>query len=381
MSDPLGLSEQLSLEARVGDVLAVLDAVGSERAAVVANGTAGLVALFFAATYPNRTAALVLDGCYARLARADDYPWGIPNRVLAEAVTRVEDARVGNYTNELGGLAFTAPQAAQRYPDFVAEYRRYYRYAITPAAARADAEMLSLGDVRALLPSIQAPTLVLYRSDDQLAGRPHAKYLADQITGAKLVELAGDENLLYVGDSDADMDEIEEFLTGARHAPTTDRVLATILFTDIVGSTQQAADLGDRRWRALLDAHDRTLRRQLERFRGKEVNTAGDGFLATFDGPGRGIECGCAIRDAVHALGIEVRAGLHTGEIEVRGDDIAGMAVHIGARISALAGAGEVLVSSTVKDLVVGSVFEFDQRGEYELKGVPGAWRLFSVRT
>ena len=380
MCDPLGLSEQLSLEARVGDVLAVLDAVGCERAAVVANGTAGLVALFFAASYPNRTASLVLDGCYARLARAEDYPWGIPNHVLEHAITRVEAARLGNYANELGGLAFTAPHAQLENPDFVAEYRRYYRNALSPAAARADAEILAFGDVRPLLPAIQAPTLVLYRSGDQLAGRRHAEYLAAHIAGAKLVELAGEDNLLYVGDSDADLDEIEEFLTGVRQAPITDRSLATILFTDIVGSTQRAADLGDRRWRALLDAHDRAVRRQLERFRGREVDTAGEGFLAMFDGPGRGIECGCAIRDAVHALGIEVRAGLHTGEIEVRGDGIAGMAVHICARVSALAGAGEVLVSSTVKDLVVGSGFEFDQRGEHELKGVPGTWRLFSVK-
>ena len=381
MSDPLGLSEQRSLEARAGDVLAVLDAVCCERAAVVANGTAGLVALFFAASYPNRTASLVLDGCYARLARAEDYPWGIPNRVLEQAVTRVEDARVGNYADELGGLAFTAPHAQRQDPDFVAEYRRYYRYAISPAAARADAEMLAFGDVRPLLPAIQAPTLVLYRSGDQLGGRHHAEYLANHIAGAKLVELAGEDNLLFVGDSDADLDEIEEFLTGVRQAPITDRALATILFTDMVGSTQRAAELGDRRWRALLDAHDRAVRRQLERFRGKEVNTAGDGFIATFDGPGRAIECGCAIRDSVHALGIEARAGLHTGEIEVRGDDIAGMAVHIAARVSALADAEEVLVSSTVKDLVVGSGFEFEDRGEYELKGVPGAWRLFAVET
>jgi class 3 adenylate cyclase len=379
MSDPLGLSEQLSLEARVGDVLAVLDAIGSERAALAANGTAGLVALFFAASYPNRTGSLVLDGCYARLARAEDYPWGIPNHVLEQAITQVQDARV-NFANEPGGLVFTAPHAQLRDPDFVAEYRRYYRYAISPGAARADAQMLSFGDVRPLLPAIQAPTLVLYRSGDQLGGRHHAEYLANHIARAKLVKLAGEDNLLFVGDSDADLDEIEEFLTGVRQAPITDRALATILFTDLVGSTQRLAELGDRRWRALLDAHDRAVRRQLERFRGKEVNTAGDGFIATFDGPGRAIECGRAIRDAVHALGLEARAGLHTGEIEVRGDDIAGMAVHIAARVAALADAEEVLVSSTVKDLVVGSGFEFEQRGEHELKGVPGTWRLFSVK-
>ena len=192
--------------------------------------------------------------------------------------------------------------------------------------------------------------------------------------------MPGEDNLIFVGNSDADLDEIEEFLTGTRHAAVTDRVLATVLFTDIVGSTEHLAELGDRKWRDLLDAHDRTIRRQLERFRGREVGTRGDGFVATFDGPGRAIECGCAMRDAVRALGLEIRVGLHTGEIEVRADDdVAGVAVHIGARVAQHAGAAEVLVSSTVKDLVAGSGIEFDDRGEHELKGVPGTWRLFSV--
>jgi class 3 adenylate cyclase len=239
--------------------------------------------------------------------------------------------------------------------------------------------MLVFSDVRPVLTAVQAPTLVLCRSGDRFAGRPHAVYLAEHISGAKLVELPGEDNLIFVGNSDADLDEIQEFLTGARHARGTDRVLATVLFTDMVGSTEHAAELGDRKWLYLLDAHDRTIRRQLERFRGREVDTAGDGFLATFDGPGRAIQCGCAIRDAVRALGIEIRAGLHTGEIEVRGDDVAGMAVHIGARVAHLAGEAEVLVSSTVKDLVAGSGIEFHDRGEHELKGVPGTWRLFTV--
>ena len=241
------------------------------------------------------------------------------------------------------------------------------------------AEMLVFSDVRPLLTAVQAPTLVLYRRGDRYAGKPHAVYLAEHISGAKLVELPGEDNLIFVGNSDADLDEIDEFLTGTRHAPRADRVLATVLFTDIVGSTEHAAELGDRRWRDLLDAHDRTIRRQLERFRGREVDTAGDGFLATFDGPGRAIECGCAMRDAVRALGLEIRVGLHTGEIELRGDGVAGVAVHIGARVAQHAGAAEVLVSSTVKDLVAGSGIEFDDRGEHELKGVPGTWRLFSV--
>jgi class 3 adenylate cyclase len=275
-------------------------------------------------------------------------------------------------------LSYMAPHA-MRDPEFVAQWRRYARSIQGPAAARAMGEMAVFADVRSVLPAIQSPTLVLYRSDDRWVEKPHAVYLAKHIPGAKLVELPGEDNLMFVGDSDATVDEIEEFLTGVRHAPETNRVLATVLFTDIVASTERVAELGDQRWRGLLDAHDQAVRRQLDRFRGKEINTVGDGFLATFEGPGRAIECACAIRDAVRSLGIEVRAGLHTGEIEVRGNDVAGIAVHIGQRISALAQPGEVLVSRTVVDLVVGSGVTFEDRGDQELKGVPGSWRLFSV--
>jgi class 3 adenylate cyclase len=275
-------------------------------------------------------------------------------------------------------MGYLAPSAL-RDPEFLAQYRRYYRHTLSPASAKTDAEILAYADVRPLLSAVQAPTLVLYRDGDHFAGRPHAVYLAEHIAEAKLVEVSGEDNLMFVGDSDADIDEIQEFLTGVRRSSVTDRVLATVLFTDIVGSTQRAAELGDRRWHDLLDAHDRTVRRQLERFSGQEVNTAGDGFLATFAGPGRAIECACAIRDAIRALGVHVRSGLHTGEIEVRGDDIAGMAVHIASRVSSLAGPDEVLVSSTVKDLVVGSGIGFDDRGNHELRGVPGAWRLYVV--
>jgi class 3 adenylate cyclase len=378
MSDPLGLSEQPSIEERATEMLAVLDAAGSERAAVVTNGSGGLVAIFFAASHPNRTASLVLDGCYARLARSPDYSWGVPEEVLERAITQVSDARLQGDNIEYTGLRHFAPHAMLD-AEFAAQHQRYIRYSQTPVTARADSEMAVYSDVRPLLSAIQAPTLVLYRSGDRFAGMPHAVYLAEHIPDAKLVELPGEDNLIIAGNSDPDLDEIEEFLTGARHAPETDRVLATVLFTDIVGSTERAAELGDRRWRDLLDSHDRTVRRQLERFRGREVDNAGDGFLATFDGPGRAIECACAIRDAVRALGIEVRVGLHTGEIEVRGDDVAGMAVHIGARVAALASANEVLVSRTVTDLVAGSGIEFSDCGEHELKGVPGTWCLYAV--
>jgi class 3 adenylate cyclase len=378
MSDPLGRSEQRSLEGRAGEMLAVLDAAGSERAALVANNFGGPMAILFAATYPNRTASLVLDGCYARLARAHDYPWGIPNEILEQALARVRNAQLTGDAFDVSGLRYLAPHALQD-AEFVAQWRRYSRYTSSPSAAAAEAEVGVHTDVRALLPAVQAPTLVLYRRDDQFAGKPHAEYLAAHIPGAKLVEVPGADNFIFAGDSDADLDEIEEFLTGARHTHATDRVLATVLFTDIVASTERAAEVGDHRWRDLLDAHDRIVRRQLERFCGREVNTAGDGFLVTFDGPGRAIECACAICDAVRALGIEVRAGLHTGEIEVRGADVAGLAVHIGARVAAAAGPGEVLVSGAVPPLVVGSGIAFADRGDHELKGVPGIWKLFAV--
>ena len=377
LSDPLNLAELPSLEQRAEDMLAVLDAIGSERTAVLANCDGGLLGVFFAASYPKRTSSLVLDGCYARLARAEDYPIGVPKTILETAVAAVAGPGTSRGDTD---LKYIAP-SAHRDPEFVAQWSRHARSVGGPAVRRAIGEQMVFTDVRHVLPAVQAPTLVLYRRGDRYAGKPHAAYLADHISGAKLVELPGEDNLIYSGDSDADVDEIEEFLTGARHPADTDRVLATVLFTDIVGSTERAAKLGDRKWRRVLDSHDMAVRRQLERFRGKEVNTAGDGFLAIFDGPGRAIQCACAIRNAVSALDIEVRAGLHTGEVELRGEDVAGMAVHIGSRVSALAGAGEVLVSSTVKDLVAGSGIEFDDRGEHELKGVPGPWRLFSVVT
>jgi class 3 adenylate cyclase len=266
-----------------------------------------------------------------------------------------------------------------RDPEFAALYRRYSRSVNSPSTARAFAEMLVFADVRSALSAVQAPTLVLYRKGDQFAGKAHAIYLADNLARAKLVELAGDENLMFVGDSDGDIDQIEEFLTGTRQAVGTDRVLATVLFTDIVGSTERATRLGDRAWRALLDAHDRVVRRQLERLRGREVKTVGDGFVATFDGPGRAIQCACAIRDALKALDIEVRAGLHPGEVELRGDDVAGIAVHLAQRVSALADPGKVFVSRTVTDLVAGSGIQFEDQGEHNLKGIAGTWHLYSV--
>ena len=377
LSDPLASWEIPSLEERTKELLAVLDAAGSERAALIANNVLGLLAIFFAASYPNRTSALVLHGCYARFAEAPDYPFGAPRPILDRAVARVVPE--GDYAGEFLGLRYIAPYAL-RDPEFVKMWGRLVRSATNPATARRMADQHMFTDVRAVLPAIQAPTMVLYRHRDRFAGKPHAKYLAEHISGAKLVELAGEDNLIFSGDNDPDLDEIEEFLTGTRHAPDTDRVLATVLFTDIVRSTERVAAVGDQRWKELLDSHDQAVRRQLERFGGREVNTVGDGFLATFDGPGRAIHCALAIRDVVKALGVEMRAGLHTGEVELRSNDLAGMSVHIAARVSALSRAGEVLVSSTVRDLVTGSGLEFEDRSEHELKGVPGTWKLFAVK-
>ena len=275
-------------------------------------------------------------------------------------------------------LAHVAPSVAND-PTFRTWFDRAGNLGASPAMAQAMWDSFLAADLRHLLPEIQVPTLIMQRTDNPVWGVGHSRYLAEHIAGAKLVELPGADLLYWVGDTRPILDEIEEFVTGVRGGCGTERVLATVLFTDIVGSTDRAAQLGDGRWRDLLDRHDQSVRTQIERFRGCEVNSIGDGFVATFDSPGRAIECALAIRDTLKALGIDVRAGIHTGEIEVRGDDVAGMAVHIGARVSALAGPGEVLVSSTVKDLVVGSSVEFDERGEHDLKGVPGTWRLFAV--
>jgi class 3 adenylate cyclase len=374
VSDSLTSWEEPSLEERAKDVLAVLDAAGCERAAYIASHTDGLLAMFFAATYPDRVSALVLHGCYARFEYAPDYPWGVPRNILERAVANVERRNPAAYV----GLRYVAPGALTD-TDFVKQWSVWTRSNHGPSRARAMAEAYVFTDVRSVLPAIQAPTLVMHRKGDRFAGKPHAQYLADHIPGAKLVERPGDDNLIFVGDTDGDLDEIQEFLTGARHAPDTTRVLATVLFSDIVNSTAQAADLGDRRWKELLDRHDQAVRRQLERFRGREVATRGDGFLATFDGPGRAILCAFAIRDSVRSLGLEVRVGLHTGEIELRGDDIAGIGVHIAARVAAIAGPGDILVSSAIPTLVVGSGINFTDCGEHELKGVPGMWRLHAA--
>jgi class 3 adenylate cyclase len=372
-----GLSDRLgsppTLEQGMDDLRAVLDAAASERAALVGFSEGGPLSILFAATHPARTRALVLWGTYARITRAPDYPDGVP----AEAFRAFLDATIAAWGGP-AGIEMFAPSMA-REPRFAAWWTRLLRSGTSPRGARALMEMYAELDVRHALPAVSAPTLVLQRSDDRLVPPAWSRLMAAQIADASYVELPGRDHLAAVGDPDPVLDEIEEFLTGRRPLPEPDRLLSTVLFTDIVGSTERATELGDRRWGELLETHDGLVRRQLERFEGREVKTMGDGFLATFDGPARGIKCAREVVAGARELGLEVRAGLHTGECEVKGDDLGGIAVHIGARVGALAGAGQVLVSGTVKDLVVGSGIEFDDRGSHSLKGVPGEWRLYAV--
>jgi len=372
-----GLSDRVpehalpTLEQRIDDVRAVMDAVGSERSALFGTSEGGPMSVLFASTYPERTNALILYGSYPRRQWAPDYPWGVTTEQQATYEGLVErDWGKG------GDVDIRNPSASDQERQSIATFARM---AASPGAALALLRMNYQIDVRPILPAIRIPTLILHRVGDQRVGVGGARYMAEQIPGAKYVELPGPDHSWDAGDQDAIIDEMEEFLTGARHAPEPDRVLATVLFTDIVGSTELAAAVGDRRWRDLLDAHHAAVRRELARFRGREVHTTGDGVLATFDGPARAARCALAITQAVRALGLEVRAGVHTGEVELMGDDIGGIAVHTGARVAAEAGPGEVLVSGTVKDLVAGSGIAFEDRGVRTLKGVPGEWRLFAV--
>jgi class 3 adenylate cyclase len=373
-----GLSDPIvgapTLEEQMDDVVAVMDAVGSERAAVVAMLEAGAMACLFAATHPERTRALVLYQAMPRMSKAPDYDWPLA-REEREGNVEVLRSDWGTGTWVLGLSADMEKDQSLR--SWAAKLERL---AASPGTAAALFRMNSDVDVRPVLPTIQAPTLVLDRPADSWLDSRHARYLADHIPGARLVELPGDHTLPFGPGQDELVDEVEEFLTGARQAPDPERVLATVMFSDIVDSTRRAAEMGDRRWRGLLEAMDGNIETELGRHRGRAVKKMGDGLLATFDGPARAIQCAAAIRDgALNGYGLEVRSGLHTGEIELLGDDVGGIAVHIGARVGALAAPGEVLVSNTVKDLVVGSGIEFEDRGERELKGVPGSWRLWAV--
>ena len=366
-----------TLEERMDDVRAVMDAAGSEHAALMGVSEGAPMSILFAATYPQRTRALVLHGGTARSTEAPDYPWAAPAEVLVEAALEFLPESV-LYSGD--DLEIWAPSLAN---DSAAKawLGRYRRAGVSPDGVAALYTMFLEIDVRDVLPTLRVPTLVLHRHGDRVVNWRAGRWMAEQIPGARYVDLPGQDHFPWSSDSDVVIEEIREFLTGVRVAPEPDRVLATVMFTDVARSTERAASLGDRRWKELLDDHDAAIRRQLEAFRGREVKTTGDGFLATFDGPARAIRCASAIRAAASDLGLDVRIGLHTGEVEVRADDIGGLAVHIGQRVSALAQPGEVLVSSTVKDLVAGSGIEFEERGEHELKGIPDRWRLFAVKT
>jgi pimeloyl-ACP methyl ester carboxylesterase len=371
-----GLSDRVpipTLEQRMDDVRAVMDATGSERAALFGVSEGGPMSLLFAATYPARTTALVIYGSYARRLWAPDHPYGRTQTEWDEIIRRLE--------REWGGPVALDMWAPSMVDDegFKEGWAAFLRLAASPGAAAQVMRMNGEIDVRHVLPVVRVPTLILHRTGDRVTSIDQARVIAQHIAGAKLVELPGVDHVPTVGDTDAIVDEIEEFLTGVRHGPEPDRVLATVLFTDIVGATQQAAALGDRRWRDVLEQHHAVVRRELSRFRGREIDTAGDGFLATFDGPARAVRCARAVSNGVRTLGLEVRTGLHTGECEVMGEKLGGIALHIGARVATTAGPGEVLVSSTVKDLVAGSGLRFRDRGLHALKGVPGEWHLYAV--
>ena len=372
-----GMSDRVpvaTLEERMDDVRAVMEAAGSVRAAIFGISEGGPMSLLFAATYPDRTIALVLYAAFAKRLWSPDYPVGVPSLDRQAYLDLIERQWSGD-----ADLSIVAPSLAHD-----AQARERFgaarRMSASPGAALAIARMNSEIDVRHVLPTIRVPTLILHRVRDRDVAVENGRYLAAHITGARYVESPEGDHLLTTGDLDGLVDEIEEFLTGVRHGPEPDRVLTTVLFTDIVGSTEHAAKIGDRRWAELRAAHHSVVRRQLDRFRGREVDTAGDGFFATFDGPARAIRCALAITHDVRQIGVQIRAGVHTGEVEIRPDGVTGLAVHIGARVMSLAAAGDVLVSSTVRDLVAGANIDFDDRGTHALKGVPGECRVFAAR-
>ena len=373
----MGMSDRVpgtaTLEERMDDIRAIMDAIGSERAAVMGESEGGPLSMLFAAAHPERTVALILQGAEVRERTDDDWAYGEATpEEFEEAMATIPE----RFSKGLG-IYIIAPSVEGQ------EWARAWRakvvtHAATPNSAEAFMRMAFDIDVRDVVPVINVPTLVVHASGDRVCNVENGRYLARTIKGARYVELPTDDHVPWF-DPEPTVAEIREFLTGTREARSPARVLATVLFTDLVGSTSRAAELGDRRWRDLIEQHHAAVRRELTRFDGREVDTAGDGFFATFDGPARAIRCAQAIIPAVRPLELHVRAGLHTGEVELADDKIAGIAVNIGARVAAHAGAGEVLVSSTVKDLVAGSGLEFEDRGTAELKGIPGEWRLFAV--
>ena len=368
-TDPLPPGAPLAMEAWADDLLVVLDEIGSQQAALLGMIDGGAFALVFAATHPERTSALILGETTAYCGREPGYAGGL-------AAPPGGRNAIDWWGSEDFDFTWLYPSLSE---DELRTARRIMRVSASPATAAATFQMLVGIDLRPVLPAIRVPTLVLHRREDRFMPVANGRYLAEHIPGARFVPLDGADNSLIIGDNAEALDEIQEFLTGARPVPEPDRVLATLLFTDIVGSTALATRIGDQRWHVLLEQHNRLVREQLARFRGREIDTAGDGFFVTFDGPARAIRCATAIRDGLRGLGLSVRAGLHTGEVELIADKVGGIAVHTGARVCAQAGPGEVLVSRTVADLVAGSGITFEDRGEHQLKGVPGPWRLFAV--
>jgi pimeloyl-ACP methyl ester carboxylesterase len=375
-----GLSDRLlgkqTVEQDAEDALAVLDAAGSERAALFTYALGGLVGAWLAAERPQRVGALIMYASVARTTWAPDYEFALV-REERDAFTASNFDRWGEIDSPM--LRMLAPSMGED-QELARWFARVQRLSASPAEARAMSDAMADVDIRASLPRIGVPTLVMHRRGDEAWNVNHSRYLAAHIPGARYVELEGVDSLPFLGDSDAIVEEIEEFLTGARSGGELSRALLSVMFTDIVEATARAARLGDGRWRDLLAQHDAQVRAQLARFGGREVKTVGDGFLATFDGPpSRALRCALAINEAAGELGVELRVGLHTGECELIGDDVGGMAVHIASRVSALAGAGEVLVSGTVFGTVVGGPFTFEDRGYHDLKGVPGRWPLFAL--
>jgi pimeloyl-ACP methyl ester carboxylesterase len=372
-----GLSDRVTstptLEERMDDVRAVMDAVNSERAAVLGYSEGGPMCALFAATYPERTISLIMIGSYARRLKAHDFPWGTDP---AE-----HEAYIKSIESEWGGAVGHDRRAPGMMTDarFKQWWARLLRMSASPATAAALTRMNSEIDIRHILPAIKVPALILHAENDRTIHIEQGRYLAQHIPEAKFVSLPTTDHLPWVEGAEIVLDEVEEFLTGIRSRSEIDRVLSTVMFTDIVGSTDLAARLGDQRWRDLLEAHHAAVRQALSVFRGREVDTAGDGFYATFDGPARAIHCARAIRDAVRKLGLSIRIGLHTGECEIKGEKLVGIAIHIGARLAAKATADQILVSQTVRDLVAGSGIEFHDYGMHSLKGIPQTWHLYAV--
>jgi len=371
LSDPI--VEHFTMEDRTDDIRAVMDAVGLERAVLLGSSEGAMACLYFAALHPERVSALILFSPFIAGLADDHYPWAWTQESVDVLFGALEDAWATG-----AGVELTNPSLVDD-ADARAWYARYFRLSASPSLVRTLMRHNLEVDIRNLLPAIGVPTLVLHRTDETWIDVGYGRYAASKIPGARLVELPGTDHYIWEQNSDVVAEEIEEFLTGVRRSRGPERSLKTVVFTDIVGSTDRAREAGDERWRTLLDRHEAAVQRQITRFEGQLVKTTGDGALATFDGPARAIRCGLAVREAMRGLGLEVRAGVHTGEVELRGDDVGGIAVHIAARVAASAGAGEVLVSRTVADLIAGSDVQLTDRGEYELKGIPERWRLFAV--